>query len=326
MRMLNSIAIEFDLEKKITLEIPLEQIQISSKDKNKIYWIHCDLEKKTLFSELAEKLHLPDELIQMCLHEDTTKKTLELDDTLTIQVSDLLDDTSEKSEPFFGNLIIHLTEQFCFTASYEPLMALLKFRDECQKNVRYALTSGFILFLILDNVIYDYSTTLQEYEFMSDGLDMSIRKMHKGTYGEVLNLKNKMVKIRRNLIALRDILMRISSHKISVISEPCRLSLSDLLDHVQMNVNEMDSLRDILNSILDFIDNSLMQKINKSIGLIKAIAAVFLPLSIITGLYTMNFHWLLAYQWKPAYIYPLAFILIAIAGVLMIIKKREKTL
>ena len=82
--------------------------------------------------------------------------------------------------------------------------------------------------------------------------------------------------------------MRISGRKITVISEACRVSLFNLFNHCQMVDNEADSIREILNGLLDQIDNSLMQRMNETMKVLTAFAAIFLPLTLITGVFGMN--------------------------------------
>lgn len=322
---LNSIILEFDLAKRQSHEIPWEKIDLDPLNKNKIYWIHCNLKEKDKFLKLAEDLHLPDELKNLWQEEKAIWKIIDFENGLAIQISDLVAASTPNFKPSFGNLTIYLNEHFCLTASDETSAAALKFLEESPKNIRYAETPGFIFFLILDNVINNYAEIFQDYEIISDRLDSTIREKHKGTYKEVAQIKNQVVKIKRNVVVLRDILMRISSRKIAVISEHGQQSLSVLFSRSQIVANEADSIRDILNSILDFIDNSLMQKINKSLGIIKTFAAIFLPLFALTGFYNLNQRWISQLSWKSAAVFPLIVILIAISAFFMARRSKKVT-
>jgi magnesium transporter len=324
MEYLHSQVIEFDLIKETSREIPWEKFTLDHSEKNKIYWINVDLNEKEILFEITEKLNLPNELIDLLSNEDTSKKVIDLENSLTIQVSDILENRSkDKYSSTFSNLIIHLSNQFCLTASFNPLTALLKFKEEYPINIKFANTPGFILFLILDNIINDYSTILQKNEFISDELDVSIREIHKGSYREVMGMKNQIMKIKRHASSIRDVLMRISGRKINVISEPCRQALINLLDHIKIIVNETDALRELLNNDLDLIDNSLMQNMNKSIGILTAFSAIFLPLAVITGIYGMNFHWIPELEWKYGYFYVLTLMVLCTTGLLIYFKKKK---
>lgn len=327
MKKLDSVIIKFDLAKKQSKEIPWEEIKIDPLNKENIYWIHCNLREKAKFLQIAEKLQLSDEIKNLCLNAMAPKKIIFFEDALAIQISDQLANTLSSSESLFGNLTIYLTTEYCLTASEDVLATPMKFMEEYPQNIRFALTPGFIFFLMLDNVINDYSEIFEKYEIISDRLDYTIREKHQGTYKEVSQIKSKVIKDKRNVVLLRDILMRISSRKIGAFSESGQQSLSLLFSRSQMVANQADAIRDILNSILDFIDNSLMQKINKSIGIIKTIAAIFLPLFALTGLYNLNQRripqdWTSQINWNSGLVYSIIAITIAVLVVIVIKKKK----
>lgn len=286
---LHSTAVEFNFSALTGIEIPLEELRL---EPERIYWIHCDLNDKTGFAGIAKKLDFPESLIQLCMEEDAGQKVTDSGDSLTLQVTaPLVEIPDENYQVKEGNLIIYLTNQYCFTASYSQQPSLINFLKNYHRNIKYALTPGFMLFLILDNVINDYSSIMQHYEQITDNTEIIIREKHKGAYSEVIGIKKQVTKIKGDTSSLRDILMRISGHKIAVISEPCRLSLCGLLDHVQMIVNESDATREILNGSLEIIDKSLMERMNVSVKILTAISAIFLPLSVLMRVQEMHLNW-----------------------------------
>ncbi len=302
-----STAIEFDLTTKQSKEIAIDKIEVNPADKSKIYWIHGDLRNQEQYLELVKKLKLPQEAINVSLHDSSSKKFIDAENSLTVKISDILcivpktylnfnskslTDTYIKGESLFGKLFIYLTDQICFTATYEPLLCTAKFREDFLKNIKFALTPGFILFLIIDNVISNYSDILHDYEMAAEKLDDAIRELKKGTYSDVINIKNQIVKIKSNISTLRNVLLRVSTRKISVISDSNRQSLSNLLEHIQLLIIEVDSIREILNGILDFLNNRLMRRMNKSVQIIKNIFLVGITLFVIAVLLNFYFHWI----------------------------------
>lgn len=131
------------------------------------------------------------------------------------------------------------------------------------------------------------------------------------------------MKVKRYTIAIREILMRITSRNILVISEQCRTSLYNLSNHCHLIVNEIDSLRDMLNGLLGQIDNQLMQNMNETMKVLTAFAAIFLPLSLITGIYGMNFYWMPELGWKYGYFGALGLIVLCALLLFLIFRKKK---
>lgn len=326
MAVLGSIAIEFDLTHRTFKEVPLDELEIDLRNKKKIYWVHSNLNQQDIFKKLVNKLQLPDDVVELCNQEDTMPKLIDNDEAITTQIQGLLStELSEEhhNETHFANLIIHLTSNFCFTAASEEIPALLEFIKSFSKAIRYAQTPCFILFLIFDNVVNEYARILFNFEVVADQMDLRVRAIHNNIYNEVMEIKQEVMKVKRYTIAAREILMRLSGRKISVISEQCRVSLYNLSNHSHMVVHEADSIRDILNGLLDQIDNTLMQKMSETMKVLTAVAAIFLPLTLITGIYGMNFRWIPELSWKYGYFWALGLIVVCGATMLYIFKKMK---
>lgn len=317
--------IAFDLAKHNIDKIFVNELDINLNDKHIIYWIHCDLTDQIHFNEVATKLNLPENVLSLLKQHDTMQKILDEDDSITIQIQCLLSTEldSRYNELKFDNLFMHLTSNYCFTASVETIPAILEFKKNYQKAARYAETPCFILFLILDNVVNEYAKILFNFEMLVDQMDVHTRTAHLNTYKEVMEIKQHVTRVKRNTITILEILLRISGRKISVISDQCRLSLSNLTNHTNMIVHEADSIREILNGLLDQIDNNLMQKMNETMRVLTAVAAIFLPLTLITGIYGMNFNWIPELKWHYGYFWALGLIVFCGSFMVYIFKKKK---
>ncbi len=322
MDVFESMIIEFDLLKNQLRELNLEEFAIDAQE-HKIYWIHVNLQQKKYLQLIAEKLQLPSNVIEACHVEDTIQTVLDDEASLSIQIECVVSTNLEmESEIEFKKLMIYLTPRFCFTAANVEIPALKLFRKNCQKALPYAKTSCFILFLLLDNIINDYSKVLLDFELSSHQIDLKVRGMPEQLYNEVMNIKKQATKTKYYISTIRDTLMRISARSIPVISPKCQHSLRNLFNNSQIIFMQIDSIRAILNSVLDQIDNALMQNISKSMKILTAITAIFLPLSLIAGIYGMNFY-IPEQHWKYGYFGALG--LMVLCGLLLVyIFKKKK--
>jgi magnesium transporter len=326
-RLMNNLPtsiIEFDLKSHQIQMLSIDDWVINENEHHKVYWIHCDLNQREIFNKIAKKIHLADQAVNLCGLEDTLPKLIESMDAITFRIQcSMMEVLDQKQEAQFGNLILHLTPRYCFTASYVSLPALLTFTESYGRGMKYAKTSCFMLFLILDNVINDFSNVMYDYELIADQIDSSLREIMDDSYNEVSDRKNQVMRIKRHAIAIRDILMRLSGRKIMVISEQCRSSLLNLFEHSQTIISEADAIRDLLNGILGRIDNMLMQKMNSTMKVLTAFAAIFLPLTLIAGIYGMNFAAIPELHWKFGYYYALALMLVCGLVLLYFFKKKK---
>lgn len=322
--MLQTLIIAFDLKNKTFYNVPLEEVDFTHSHTQMIYWIHCNLNQPEEFQHITQKINLPVELFSIYEEEDTIPKLVEENDSLLIKIECLTHNTLvNQPECQFSNIVIYLTEQYCFTACKLPIPAIDEFNNNVHKYLKYAKTPCFILYLILDNTINDYSKLLLEYEILADQIDIDIREKQEIIYNNVMAIKKQVMKVQHHIAAIRDMLMRISGRKISVISEPCRLSLVNLLEHTQIIFNEAEVIREVLKNTLAQIDNALMQRLNNTMKVLTAFAAIFLPLSLIAAIYGMNFRWMPELEWRYGYYWALALMVICGIALAIIFKKKK---
>ncbi|WP_165831556.1 magnesium transporter CorA family protein [Legionella qingyii] len=320
----DTVAIEFDLTQHSIKQVALDELRINTQEKNKLYWIHSNLNQEDAFNQLVEILRLPSDVIQLCAEEKNSSNLIDNDNALTLQIRCLASlELNDNNEISLDNLVIHLTSNYCFTASHEPLPVLFEFFNNCSKSVHYAKTPGFILFLFLEGIINDYAKVLFHYEEIAEEFDSLLQTAHENIYKNVAEVKHQTLLIKRYMIAIREILMRITNRNILVISEKCRSSLYNLSNHSHLIINEVDSIRELLNSLLGQIDNELMQKMSETMAVLTAFAAIFLPLTLITGIYGMNFDWIPELHWQYGYFAALGLIFICAIFLYLLFKKKK---
>lgn len=300
---------EYDLDKKTSSISTLATMMAANANSHKIYWCHCDTSQTDSWLPGAKELQLSDAVIEMIKDKSTLPELEEADDALSIKIQAPLkiqSDTKLKTE--YVSIVIHLSAYYCVTFTNKSIVALDEFAHQSEKSLRYAKTPGFMLFLILDDILNDYAKILLELEAFSDELESTLRLSNKNHYRIVMRIKREAVRSKRYLSAIRDILMRTSGRKINAVSESCRKSLVDLFNHSQALISESDSVREISNSMLDMIDNAIMQKMSKTMKVLTAYATIFMPPTLISGIYGMNFHYMPELDWRYGYLMALGLI------------------
>lgn len=316
--------VEFDISSHTFKTLTLDQFNIDLHDRNKIYWVHYDLRDMSLFQVFIEKLQLTEDVLDFCQSDNRMPILLDQDDTITMKIQCLLSSEHRKHhDDDVENLTIHLTSRYCFTAAVQSIPAIEEFERYYPKSLKYARTPCFILFLILDNAINEYGQVIYDYEVLTEEMDAKVSTDQFHIYNDVSEVKKELMKVKRYSVAIREILMRISGRKISVISDQCRSSFNNLFNQSQMIFNEIDSLRDLLSGLLAQIDYALMHKMNVVMKVLTAFAAIFLPLTLITGIYGMNFQFMPELGWKYGYYYCLGLLVVCGGGLFWVFKRKN---
>lgn len=316
--MMPSFIVEFDLVTRSTRHLDLDEVAIAD-DLHKIYWIHCDIAHAESLNLVIKKLGLTTDVVAAINKTEKSSQILEREDTLTLQMQCLFRNEDADDKVAMNDIAIHLTSRYCLTVAEGPLPIFDELIKSLPNAVPYAKTPCFMLFLLMDNLITNYTDILYDYEIMAEDLDEKIRE---DVYRAIVDLKKCVLNVKRHSMIVLNILLYTSGRDIHAISKHCKVSLSTLLSNIQTVVNESDSIRDLLNSTLGQIDNALMRDVNNTMRVLTAIAAIFMPPSLIAAIYGMNFH-IPELTWKYGYAYSLVLMIGSVVGMIYYFKKNK---
>jgi magnesium transporter len=138
-------------------------------------------------------------------------------------------------------------------------------------------------------------------------------------------MKREMIFFRKQVWPLREVVSGLARGESSLISEPTEIYLRDVYDHTIQVADTIESLRDVLSSMLDIYLSTISNKMNEVMKVLTIIATIFIPLTFIAGVYGMNFKYMPELKWRWGY--PIAWgVMIAIVMSLVSYFKRKRWL
>lgn len=312
MSSLPSHVIQFDLEKRTTQKVSLEN-PLDFSNANVIYWVHINSLNLEIISKQLKTLGLWTSAFEAIAKLEQKAQVLDDEDSLAIVLHDW--------KP--TKLILHLTSRVCITLANEEFFALQKLATTYSREFKYAQTTGFILFLLFDYLLEDFTEKLSHLDEESEDIDDQLYKNFQDPLSfKILSLKRRILTFRHVVVGVRDILLKISGRKISVISEACRQSLMEISHHAQVIVTELETLRDLVTSSLDAYNTVLSKRMNETMKILTIFSAIILPMSLIAGIYGMNFELMPELKWKIGY--PFALSLMTLCGISLVFFFKKK--
>jgi magnesium transporter len=119
--------------------------------------------------------------------------------------------------------------------------------------------------------------------------------------GEVQALRRDAVVLRRIVGPQREVLMYLSQERSMNVSPQARLAFSSVYDHYYRTVESLDASRSLLASVLDTYRSTVAERMNEVMKVLTVYAAILLPLSLLAGIYGMNFDRMPELGWRWAY-------------------------
>jgi magnesium transporter len=260
-------------------------------EKGNVVWLDLDQPKEADFALIAEEFQLNPLAVEDALGERQRPKLDHYDDHLFITLYDSVLDagsgqlTTRELSIFVGPayvITVHKDE------GYSMDEVVKRWNDNtqlCHHGV------GFLLWGVLDVVIDGYFDSVQSLDDEIEGLeDLLFSNQQRSTEVQrrTFELRKSLVGLRRFVLPTREILNTLMRREGNVVDNDLMPYYQDVYDHVLRAADSIDSLRDLVSTILEThltIQGNQMNQVMKQVTSWAAIAAV--P-TIITGYYGMN--------------------------------------
>lgn len=128
-----------------------------------------------------------------------------------------------------------------------------------------------------------------EYDDQLDGIEERSEKDDPSELRrELSDLRQELVGLRRFLAPQREALNRLTMEPPEWLDDRHRLGLREVIDRSQRFLEEIDTARERGLGLKDDIANRLNETLNSNLYVLSIVAAIFLPLSFLTGLLGIN--------------------------------------
>jgi magnesium transporter len=138
----------------------------------------------------------------------------------------------------------------------------------------------------------------------------------------LLTLKRSLVHIRRAVTPQREVLNQLTRHDFPFVRPENLVYFRDVYDHLIRITEELDSLRDILSSVLEIYLASTSNQLNITMKRLTAWGTIFVIITAIAGIYGMNFKYMPELEWRYGYFAVVALMAVISVGLYFHFKKR----
>jgi magnesium transporter len=213
-------------------------------------------------------------------------------------------DTSRTLEEIdFGRLVLVLGSDFVITYHRRPLAGVEAVKTDCVQSFRLAgKTPGFIAFLFFQSCLYDYAhLNLANDNF----LDVIEERLYRGRDQELATgiavAGRNILTLKKLVASLHIVLMRLATKRSPFISAEARVSFQELQQNAQAVRAAVDSSRDMLDGILAAVQASASKRTAEVARVLTVLSGILLPLTLVTGIYGMNFEHMPELKWRHGY-------------------------
>jgi magnesium transporter len=297
------------------------------KDDKTTSWINIvGLSDEKFIENLGASFYLNPLVLEDIVHTRQRPKIDEYEDYIfaILQMLYLDDDNNLVSEHIA--LILLENSVLVFQELKDDVFDALRERIRNKTGRARHKKADYLFFILIDAIIDNYFIVL---ESLSDRIEILEAEVYAHptpkTAQEIQNLKKDVLKIRRWIFPVREIVNRLIDTENKLVTHDTKQFFRDALDHsIEINEN-LQIYREMSMSLMEMYMSNVSNKMNEVMKVLTIMASIFIPLTFLAGIYGMNFDHLPELHWEYSY-YVLLGIMIVIFVVMLLYFKKKRWL
>jgi magnesium transporter len=183
-----------------------------------------------------------------------------------------------------------LGERYLVTVHPGVSRSIRQVSEVCDRNAR-VLGEGpaALLYRIVDTMVDNYRPEVEKLSERLDDIEKEVFEHPTPKLARrILDFKRDVASLRRIVLPQRDAVGRLARREFSLISEQMAYRFRDVHDHLVRLADEAMFFQDRITSLLDAYLSNVSNQLNSVMKVLTVIATIFMPLTVLTGMWGMN--------------------------------------
>ena len=159
---------------------------------------------------------------------------------------------------------------------------------------------------------------LEHYSDRAEELETRILEGSKpNILNEIHQLKRDLLLLRWVIWPMREVVQTLQRDPHECMSDTTHVYLRDLYDHVIQIIEIIETYREIASDLTETYISSVSNRMNEIMKVLTLIGTIFIPLTFLSGVYGMNFHYIpeLDLRWA----YPAFWLICTLLAIFMLV-------
>ena len=283
----------YDAESIVECVLTVDELATFKPEAGKHLWLNVHgVHDVDLIKQVGTIFKLHPLVIEDILNTEQRPKIDEFEDYIFLETRNFYYDkanmqaSSEQISIVLGKNFL-LTFQERATGAFEPI------RERLRASGAHTRTLGvdYLTYAVLDSVVDKYFNVLEDVNEASEELeDLLLNKPSNVHLHSIHQLKHVSIELRRAVWPLREVINSLTRNEKDFFQPATIPYLRDVYDHTVSFIESLESIRDTLSGMMDIYMASVSQRVNLELRALTVVAMLFMPATLIAGIFGMNFH------------------------------------
>lgn len=287
----------FSPRQKVMKTFDLSQLEHELADEDVFSWI--DLQAPTIapLNEVLRRLDIDLVLTSHFQAPEILPRIVERSDCLAFYLYEVEDpelhlDTSRGLRDLeVQRMILIIGKDFVLTFHTMELDVVNYVHAQLDDSFRmWGKTQGFIAFLFLQRCLYDYAHINLANDNYLDNLESRVMAGEEATLAEdIATVGGNILTLKKLTTSLHIVLMQLGTKRNVFVSEDARAFYQEMQGSATSVRAAVDSSRDLVDGVVRAIQARAADRTSEIARVLTVVSTIILPLTLITGIYGMNF-------------------------------------
>lgn len=278
---------------QLLTDLPFEELKKLLPQKDVYIWVDMEQATEDEFHILEDVFDFHPLAIEDCTNASHYPKIDNFQDYL-FMVIHAVNFTSHEEELSTKELNLFLGDNYVVTYHARPIKSVIQAKRRCVEDPEEIMGQGadFLVYTIIDALVDNFIPILNAMDHKIDEVEDEIFVGESDVLGEIINLRNDIIYLRKVIRPQRNMFNQLSKGNFPCIRKDNLIYFSDIYDQLFRIAEQGDGFRDMIKGILDTHLSLNSHKMNEIMKTLTIVSTIMLPLTLITGIYGMNFRYM----------------------------------
>ncbi|MDG0874453.1 magnesium/cobalt transporter CorA [Paenibacillus thiaminolyticus] len=297
---------------------PVDDIQMTlTPPESGFYWLDADLEDLV---ELQPLFSIHDLAVEDCMSEEEQRPKIEIYENHYFIVLNSI--RFDDEEIFLRALNIFLGKHYIITVTKQKINELRMVKPMLWEQQVSA--ADRMLYHLIDILVDNYFSVADRIEAKIDTLEeeliVSAKKAH---LNAIISLRSEILWLKKGLAPQKEVLLVLYRKDLRLIDDDLQKYFRDIYENAVKVSETFETFRDLMGNLRESYQLSIANRANDIMRVFTAITTIFMPLTLITGIYGMNFDFIPFMSWGYGSLYIIGFMLILGALMFYLFRKKD---
>ncbi|MGE5701918.1 MAG: magnesium/cobalt transporter CorA [Clostridia bacterium] len=284
---------------------------------NGFYWIEAGLFDLDLLQQL---FGLHDLAIEDCIDEEEQRPKLEMyHDHYFIVINSI---QFAKDEILLREVNLFLGSHYIITISKYPVVEFERIHPIMREEE--VNTADLFLYHLIDQIVESYFDVIEQIEDLLDNLEEQILlNTQKAQLIRIIGLRREILYAKKMIGPQRDLIAALNKKELLLIDDKLQKYFGDIHENAVKIAESFETFRDLIGNLREAYQSALSGRANDIMRVFTALTTIFMPLTIVTGIYGMNFEFMPELHSRFGYYIVLGSMLFLGLGMFLVFKKKD---